>query len=243
MLFIGIIPARFASTRFPGKPLVMIHGHSMIMRVYEQALKASCLKDVYVATDDSRIFNHVKAEGGKCLMTPSECSSGTERCYEAFQQIKHDAPADDLGIVNIQGDEPFIKPEQIHLITEGFCSPLDNIITLKKEIFTDEDIRNPNMVKVVTDIQGNALYFSRSGIPFTRNASSCRYYKHIGIYAYRAGILEKIVNLRNTPLETAESLEQLRWLENGLKIKVIETSSESISIDTPDDLNKLEINS
>lgn len=243
MLFIGIIPARFASTRFPGKPLVNIHGRSMIMRVYEQALKASCLKDVYVATDDSRIFDHVKAEGGKCLMTPSECSSGTERCFEAFRQLKPYAPAADLGVVNIQGDEPFISPEQIRLITEGFCNPHDHIVTLKKEIFTDEDIRDPNIVKVVTDIQGNALYFSRSVIPYIRNASSCRYYKHIGIYAYRAAILEKIVTLQNTPLETAESLEQLRWLENGLKIKVIETTLESISIDTPGDLNKLEINS
>ena len=240
MLFIGIIPARYASTRFPGKPLAIIQGKSMIRRVYEQALQASCLAAVYIATDDQQIYEHVREFGGNCVMTSGNHQSGTERCDEAYERIKIDFPDTETVIINIQGDEPFISPEQIKLVADGFSEPGIGITTLKNEITDRADINNPNIVKVVTDRKDNALYFSRSPIPCIRNTSSSdiKYYRHIGIYAYRSVILKQIVNLASTKLETAESLEQLRWLENCIKIKVIETHSKSISVDTPEDLNK-----
>lgn len=243
---IAIIPARFGSVRFPGKPLAMIHGKSMIMRVYEQALKAGSLKDVIVATDDQRIFDHVIQNSGKVLMTSVYHNSGTERCLEAFQILLDGKKCTDKEIiVNIQGDEPFIHPEQINELVGLFDQPGTEIATLKMKITNDADISNHNCVKVVTKICGQALYFSRSPIPFIRDSlrenqeSKDLYYKHIGMYAYRSDILKSICQLKPSALEMAEKLEQLRWLEHGYKIRVKMTGYESVAIDTPDDLSKV----
>ncbi len=243
---IAIIPARFGSVRFPGKPLVMIHGKSMIMRVYEQALKAGSLKDVIVATDDQRIYDHVFQNNGKVLMTSVYHNSGTERCLEAFQILLAGKKCTDKEIiVNIQGDEPFIHPEQIDELVGMFGQPDTEIATLKKKITNDAEISNINCVKVVTKICGHALYFSRSPIPFLRDSlhenqeNKDVYYKHIGMYAYRSDILQSICQLRPSKLEMAEKLEQLRWLEHGYNIRVKITGYESMAIDTPDDLSKV----
>lgn len=242
---IAIIPARYASTRFPGKPLVMINAKSMIMRVYEQALKAKSLKDVYVATDDVRIYNHVTENSGKVLMTSADHSSGTERCYEAFRILVDQKKCfENEIIVNVQGDEPFIKPQQIDEITQLFEYEDTEIATLKKQISNEADIANPNCVKIVSDIHGQALYFSRSSIPFVRDPGeqvlkSGLYFRHIGLYAYRSDILTSICQISPSPLEIAEKLEQLRWLENGFKIRVGTTEYENIAIDTPEDLLKV----
>ncbi|MGB4204495.1 MAG: 3-deoxy-manno-octulosonate cytidylyltransferase [Bacteroidales bacterium] len=242
---IAIIPARYASTRFPGKPLVMINGKSMIMRVYEQALKAKSLKDVYVATDDVRIFDHVTENGGKVLMTSADHSSGTERCYETFGiLLDQKRCSENEIIVNVQGDEPFISPQQIEEITQLFDNEDTEIATLKKQINNEADIADPNCVKIVCDIHGQALYFSRSPIPYIRDAGEQMlkpglFFRHIGLYAYRSDILRSICQLRPSSLEMAEKLEQLRWLENGYKIRVGTSDYENISIDTPDDLLKV----
>lgn len=242
---IAIIPARFASTRFPGKPLVMINAKSMIMRVYEQALKAKSLKDVYVATDDVRIYDHVTENGGKVLMTSADHSSGTERCYEAFRILADQKKCfENEIVVNIQGDEPFIKPQQIDEITQLFEYEDTEIATLKKQISNEADIADPNCVKIVSDIHGQALYFSRSPIPFVRDPGEQvlkpgLYFRHIGLYAYRSDILNSICQISPSPLEIAEKLEQLRWLENGFKIRVGTTEYENIAIDTPEDLLKV----
>lgn len=240
--FIGIIPARYASTRFPGKPLVDIGGKAMIQHVYEQASKV--LSEAYVATDDERIFKAVENFGGKAVMTSKDHKSGTDRCYEAYINIGKSFDV----IINIQGDEPFIQPEQILTIQECFFSdPETEIATLAKPITSEFDfdyLFNPNYPKLVVNKQNYALYFSRSIIPYVRGKEhtkwieSHQYYKHIGVYAYRADTLKKITSLEQTPLEIAESLEQLRWLENGMKIKVGYTNVESIGIDTPEDLEK-----
>ncbi|WP_299820267.1 3-deoxy-manno-octulosonate cytidylyltransferase [uncultured Pontibacter sp.] len=240
MEVLGIIPARYASTRFPGKPLTDINGKSMIQRVYEQA-KSANLTAVLVATDDQRIFDHVQDFGGKAVMTAEHHQSGTDRCFEAYQQ--YNQPFD--YIINIQGDEPFIKPEQINLVAGCFQSTHTQLATLIKEINTPEELFNVNSPKVVINKAGEALYFSRQPIPYCRNVPNDiwhkqhTYYKHIGIYGYRTDILEQITQLPPSGLELAESLEQLRWLEHGFKIATAITAFETIGIDTPEDLEKV----
>ncbi len=241
MNIIGIIPARYASSRFPGKPLVMIDGKSMIRRVYEQASKSTLLTRVVVATDDERIFKHVQDFGGQVAMTSATHPNGTSRCLEAAQQAGEAFDA----VVNIQGDEPYISPAQIDRLAKQFENREVQIATLAKETGMQEELFDPNVVKVVFDLEKNALFFSRQAIPFVRELPKekwpghHRFYKHIGIYGYRFDVLEKIVGLSPSALELTEKLEQLRWLENGFQIRVELTSLEAVSIDTPDDLLKL----
>lgn len=241
MKFIGIIPARYASTRFPGKPLADMKGKYMIQRVYEQARKV--LDNVCVATDDDRIFNAVESFGGNVVMTSAEHRSGTDRCFEAYIRLGGNEDV----IINIQGDEPFIKPEQIESLIACFDSPQTQIATLVRPFEVTEGyeaLANPNSPKVILNDKNEALYFSRSIIPYMRNISPEQwpdkhvYYKHIGMYGYRADILSQITQLPQSSLEIAESLEQLRWLQNGYTIKVGITTQETIGIDTPDDLQK-----
>jgi 3-deoxy-manno-octulosonate cytidylyltransferase (CMP-KDO synthetase) len=240
--FAGIIPARYASSRFPGKPLVNIGGKPMIQRVHEQASRS--LDTVYVATDDARIYDAVLNFGGKAIMTSADHQSGTDRCAEAIAIItKEDGIKADI-VVNIQGDEPFIKPEQIDLLISCFADKSVGIATLVRKVEKGEDITNPNHPKVVLDLSGNALYFSRAIIPYIRDAELSKwtllhpYFKHIGLYAYRTEILNRIPLLPRSPLEKAESLEQNRWLENGYSIRTAITEWESLCIDTPEDLEK-----
>lgn len=241
-MILGIIPARYASTRFPGKPLADIQGKTMIQRVYEQAIQSKTLHQVIVATDDARIVEHVQAIGGMVVMTMSEHPSGTDRCAEVARLFP-DAEV----IVNIQGDEPFIQPEQIDLLVSTLLNSQHNsIATLAKKITDPEVLDNPNTVKVVfSEMTATAIYFSRHAIPFARGVAAaarlehCAYYKHIGLYAYRRQALEKIALLSPSPLELAESLEQLRWLENGLQIAVGITDLETTSVDTPEDVKKI----
>jgi 3-deoxy-manno-octulosonate cytidylyltransferase (CMP-KDO synthetase) len=241
---IGIIPARYASTRFPGKPLVPINGVSMIERVYRQASLCARLSGVIVATDDNRILEHVKAFGGRVMLTSDTHRSGTDRIAEVVQRLAEKGERYNVAI-NIQGDEPFIQPSQIEKVVEIFHNPSAELGTLIKLIEKSEDIFDQNIVKVVTDGQGKALYFSRSPIPFVRNSISDnwlnenKFYKHIGIYGYRTDTLKEITALPLSPLEVAESLEQLRWLYNGYAIFTRVTDIETIGIDTPDDLSKL----
>lgn len=243
-LVTGIIPARFASTRFPGKPLALIGGKTMIERVYVQALKS--LESVFVATDDERIYNAVLNFGGSAVMTSDKHQSGTDRCAEAAEIIEKLTGRKTDIVINIQGDEPFIKPEQISQIASCFSDRSVEIATLVKKIEPGENLSNPNHVKVVVDLKGNALYFSRSAIPYIRDAvenewlSKHVFLRHIGLYAYKTDILKKITQLPRSPLETAESLEQNRWLENGLKIRTTVTEFDTFSIDTPGDLQKAE---
>jgi 3-deoxy-manno-octulosonate cytidylyltransferase (CMP-KDO synthetase) len=238
MKFIGIIPARYASTRFPGKPLAEICGKTVIRRVYEQARKA--LDTVVVATDDERIYNDVESFGGKVVMTRPDHKCGTDRCLEAYQAITTPAWREqndkDTVIINIQGDEPFIQPEQIEALMACFDRPDTDIATLVQPFAADKNaIENPNSPKVNWDVETQeAKIFSRKVIA----ASDGKYYKHIGIYAYRADVLSKITTLPQSPLEIAERLEQLRWLENGYKIRVGVTTQSTIGIDTPEDLEK-----
>lgn len=242
MKILGIIPARYASTRFPGKPLTIINGKSMIQRVYEQALKAEMLNDVVVATDDDRIYDAVLSFGGKVVMTSSEHKSGTDRCAEVVKTINDKYEA----VVNIQGDEPFINPEQINQIASLISQKDSQIASLCKPIKDADELFDNNVVKVVFDIKGNALYFSRHTIPFMRNVenearswmNSHTFYKHIGIYAYKTDVLEQISLLTQSELEMSESLEQLRWLENSYRIIMGITEYESYSIDTPKDVEK-----
>ena len=243
MKFIGIIPARYASTRFPAKPLAMLGGKPVIQRVYEQV--CGVLDEAYVATDDERIETAVKSFGGKVVMTSVNHKSGTDRCYEAYTKVGEGYDV----IVNIQGDEPFIQRSQLEAVKACFDDETTQIATLVKP-FTPENgfdaLENVNSPKVVVDKRMNALYFSRSIIPFMRNKdknewlSGHTYYKHIGLYAYRASVLKEITSLPQSSLELAESLEQLRWLENGYKIKVGLTNVETIGIDTPADLERAE---
>ncbi len=237
MNFIGIIPARYESTRFPGKPLALINGKPMIQWVYENISKA--LEHVWVATDDDRILNIVQEFGGNAIKTLSSHQSGTDRCAEAAQKLAGKINFD--VVINIQGDEPFIQPEQIELLKSCFENDTD-IATLIKKIETQEELFNPNRPKVVIDNRQNALYFSRSPIPFLRGEAEKnwhiknKFWAHIGMYAYKAGVLHKITKLEQSTLELSESLEQLRWLENGFQIKTAETKHQSIGIDTPEDL-------
>ena len=234
---IGIIPARYASSRFPAKPLIDIQGKSMIRRVYDQVKKSSSLTEVVVATDHDQIYNHVLDFGGKVCMTKETHVSGTDRCFEALS-LQHELFD---YVINIQGDEPFIQPEQIDLLAKKLDG-LTEIATLVKSIDHEAYLFNPNVVKAVISKDWKALYFSRSPIPHIRNTehnlwlSKHNFYKHIGMYAYRSDILEKLTTLEVSHLEKAESLEQLRWLENGFHIAVAETKTETIGIDTPEDL-------
>jgi 3-deoxy-manno-octulosonate cytidylyltransferase (CMP-KDO synthetase) len=236
MKIAGIIPARYGSTRFPGKPLAVIHGKSMIRRVYEQVLKAEQIDAAIVATDDHRIMDEVESFGGKALMTSKDHKSGTDRCAEALSIMDDHFDA----VINIQGDEPFIDPAQIGCIADMFKNPEVEIATLATPINNYNDLHNPNIVKIVTGTQGKALYFSRLPIPYLQDKNQqFSFLKHIGIYGYRSHILKKIVLLEQSPLEKAESLEQLRWLENGFSIYVSNSQSKGVSIDTPEDLSKI----
>lgn len=236
----GIIPARFASTRFPGKPLAMIGNKTMIRMVYEQASKA--LDSVYVATDDKRIADAVKSFGGRAVMTSSEHHSGTDRCAEAVLLIGKITGNEPEVIINIQGDEPFIQPEQIKLIASCFTDKSVQIATLITEIKDEKDLFNINETKVAVSLSGDALYFSRAAIPYIRGEEKDnwlkmhKFYKHLGIYAYTRETLLRITSLEQSPLEIAESLEQNRWLENGFKIRTAVTSWEGMGIDEPADL-------
>lgn len=240
MQTLGIIPARYASTRFPGKPLVDIAGKSMIQRVYEQSKKCLLLTEVVVATDDDRIYDHVLSFGGKAIMTSSNHQSGTDRCAEVAQ--KH--PGFDV-IINIQGDEPYIDPEQISKVISCFDDSDTQIATLVKRILTNEELQNANSPKVIINKNSEAIYFSRSPLPHIRGQEPQNwlrhftYFKHIGIYGYRSDILQQVTKLPVSALEKAESLEQLRWIENGYRIKVSETGLETYAIDTPEDLERL----
>jgi len=241
MKFIAIIPARYASTRFPGKPLADMGGKPMIQRVYEQVKKA--VDAVWVATDDQRIFDAVESFGGKAIMTSTEHRSGTDRIQEAYTKIGETFDV----IINVQGDEPFIQPEQIEALKDCFDSKDVELATLVKP-FKKEDgfevLFNPNSPKVVINKKNEAIYFSRSIIPYIRDVNHTEwldkhiFYKHIGMYAYRADILKEITQLPQSSLEKAESLEQLRWIESGYRIRVGYTNVETIGIDTPEDMEK-----
>ncbi|MES2837516.1 MAG: 3-deoxy-manno-octulosonate cytidylyltransferase [Bacteroidota bacterium] len=242
MNFIGIIPARYSSTRLPGKPLAIINGKTMIERVVEQCLKCEKLTKVVVATDDDRIFNFLNDKKINVVLTSDTHQSGTDRCFEAANKIQ--VEQDDV-IINIQGDEPFINPKQIELLIDSFSKKEVDIATLVKQIKTTEDLNNPSIPKVVFDKNNKALLFSRSVIPFSRNVinqdewvNNFLYYKHIGIYGYRFSVLKDLVKLPVSNLEKTESLEQLRWLENGYSIYVEKTEIESLAVDTPEDLKK-----
>jgi 3-deoxy-manno-octulosonate cytidylyltransferase (CMP-KDO synthetase) len=240
MKFIGIIPARYASTRFPGKPLAMLGGRTVIQRVYEQA--AAVLEEAYVATDDERIFKAVEEFGGRVIMTRQDHKSGTDRIEEAAEKIGTQADV----IINIQGDEPFIQKSQIETLKSLFENSETQIGTLGKKFESIEAATNPNSPKIVTDKNGFALYFSRSVIPYIRGKEQAEwlqhfpFLKHLGLYAYRRDVLRQITQLPQSPLEMAESLEQLRWLENGYRIRVGLTDMETVGIDTPDDLRRAE---
>ena len=244
MKILGIIPARYDSTRFPGKPLVVIDGKTMIRRVYEQALACPELDQVIIATDHEVIESHVMQFGGKVMMTGRHHKSGTERCSEVVSELNRQGREFDA-VINIQGDEPFIDPRQISQVCECFSDPSVNIATLVKRIMNREALDDPNVVKVVFDSAFRALYFSRSPIPFTRGTGKeewitrTSYFRHIGLYGYRTGVLQEIVKLLPSALEEAESLEQLRWLGQGFTVHVKETEFESVSIDTPADLLKI----
>lgn len=241
MKFIAIIPARYASTRFPGKPLVDMGGKPMIQRVYEQVKKS--VDNVWVATDDTRIFDAVHSFGGKSVMTSSDHRSGTDRIYEAYQKV---GTGFDV-VINVQGDEPFIHQDQIESLKSCFDTPEVQLATLVKP-FRKEDgfevLFNPNSPKVVVNKKNEAIYFSRSIIPYVRDVNHEQwlekqiFYKHIGMYAYRADILREVTQLPQSILEKAESLEQLRWIENGYRIRVGFTTIETIGIDTPEDMKK-----
>jgi len=243
MKFIAIIPARYASTRFPAKPLALLGGRPIIERVYKQVAKA--VDDVVVATDDERILAAVESFGGRAVMTSVSHRSGTDRCYEALCKVGGGFDA----VINVQGDEPFIQPSQIEAVKRCFDNPSTDIATLVKP-FAAEDglaaLENPNSPKVVIDAESHAIYFSRSVIPYLRGVErekwldSHTFYKHIGMYAFRADVLRQVTSLPQSPLELAESLEQLRWLENGYKIGVGISDVETVGIDTPEDLARAE---
>ena len=241
MKLVAIIPARYASSRFPGKPLVDIGGKTMIQRVYEQVQKAKSVSHIIVATDDIRIESHVNHFGGEVLMTSTELKSGTDRCAAAVEQLfgKFDS------VINVQGDEPFIHPEQIDQVAKLLEHNDTQIASLARKITNNADIYDPSKVKVVLDKNKKALYFSRSPIPFNRNAeksdwhTNTDYFLHVGIYGYKTHILKEIAMLTQTKGELAESLEQLRWLENGYTIHMEITEHESYGIDTPEDLEKI----
>lgn len=234
MKIVGIIPARYQSSRFPGKPLAMILEKPMIQWVYERVKSVEEISDVYVATDDQRIFDAVASFGGKAVMT-GQCACGTDRVYQACKDIDCDV------VLNIQGDEPMIKTEMIRDLISAFNDPSVYMATLKKEITEQKDIDNPNIAKLITDTNNNAIYFSRSTIPYNRdNIKDVKYYKHIGVYGYTKTFLEKFVSLPQSSFEKAEQLEQLRAIENGYSIRVIETQHQSIGVDLPEHIGVIE---
>ena len=236
MKILGVIPARYASTRFEGKPLKDINGNTMIEWVYKRAENADIDKLV-VATDDERIFNTVKNFGGNAVMTSKEHENGTSRIIEVINTPEYN---DFDFIINIQGDEPLIDIKSINLLADNYRKEKSEIVTLKKEFNKNENIENPNIVKVITDFNDNAIYFSRSAIPYERNSvENFKYYKHIGIYGYTSKFLNELKSLKEGILEKIESLEQLRFIENGYKIKVLETVSEVIGVDTEEDLKEV----
>ncbi len=243
MKILGIIPARWASSRFPGKPLVKIGSKTMIERVYLQSSKS--LDYVIVATDDKRIFDEVKRFNGQVVMTSENHQSGTDRCMEALEIFEKERGEKFDVVINIQGDEPFIQPQQIKDIADSFTDESTEISTLIKKITEAEVVFDPSCPKVIMNTKGEAIYFSRSTIPYIQNTDEkdwfdkFTYYEHLGLYGYRADILRRITQLAPSPLEIAESLEQNRWLENGFKIRVLETEHENISIDTQEDLDKI----
>lgn len=240
MKVLGIIPSRFASSRFPGKPLIDIKGKSMIQRVYEQSKKAGLIDELVVATDDQRIYNHVESFGGNVVMTSSSHTSGTDRCGEVIEKYTNFNI-----VINIQGDEPLIDPSQLDDVLGEFKDDSINITTLVKQMTNIDDVINPNRVKVVRDKNNNGIYFSRSPIPFIANTDQSEwmtksiFWKHIGIYAWRLNTLKELINLDKTELEKSESLEQLRWLYHGYNIKTVETKIETPNIDVPEDLEKV----
>lgn len=240
MSILGVIPARYASSRFPGKPLVDIRGRTMLARVYGQALKAKKLDEVLIATDDQRIADHADQIGARVVMTSPHLASGTDRCWEAFKTFGTDFDH----VINIQGDEPFIDPDQIDSLAEA-CGSETEIATQMIACNSHETLFDSAEVKIVLSHNGEAMYFSRSVIPFLRNHrpedwhKHFRYYRHVGLYAYRSDILEKIGSLAPIPLEEAESLEQLRWLHHGFRIKCVETPFDSYCIDSPADIEKV----
>ncbi|WP_019948167.1 3-deoxy-manno-octulosonate cytidylyltransferase [Hymenobacter aerophilus] len=239
MLAIGIIPARYASTRLPGKPLIDLGGQTMIERVVRQARQAN-LQRVVVATDDERILAHVRGFGGEAVLTSPDHPSGTDRVRDAYEQLGVQADC----IVNIQGDEPFIHPDQINALLALFANPETQIGTLVKPVVSQEELLSPHLPKVVLDSRGRALYFSRHPLPYQRQYPQSewlahhRYLRHIGLYAYRPEVLRALTQLPPSPLELAESLEQLRWLEAGYLIQTAETELETIGIDTPEDVER-----
>ncbi len=241
MQIIGIIPARYASTRFEGKPLCNIAGKTMVQRVYENAIQAKLLSEVWVATDDTRIFDHVQQFGGKVVMTSNNHQSGTDRCAEAIMIIKSKAEV----VINIQGDEPLIHPEQIDELAELFTNTQVQIGTLIKQITSTTDLFDPNLPKVIINKQQKALYFSRQTIPLLRDVPHDNwlnlhpFYSHVGMYGFRTSTLQSLVQLPLSSLELAEKLEQLRWIENGYTIHTRLTNYKNIAIDTPEDLEKV----
>lgn len=240
MKFIGIIPARYASTRFPGKPLALLGGKPVIQHVYEKV--AAVLEAAYVATDDERIYDAVKSFGGQVVMTRTDHKSGTDRIEEAIEKIGGEWDV----VVNVQGDEPFVAKSQLDTICHCFDDPTTQIATLGKPFESMEAVQNPNSPKIVIDNMGFAMYFSRSVIPYVRGKEESSwlthypFLKHLGIYAYRKDVLRQVTQLPQSSLEIAESLEQLRWLQNGFKIKVGTTDVETVGIDTPQDLERAE---
>ena len=240
MKFIGIIPARYASTRFPGKPLALLGGKPVIQHVYEKV--AAVLEAAYVATDDERIYDVVKSFGGQVVMTRTDHKSGTDRIEEAIEKIGGEWDV----VVNVQGDEPFVAKSQLDTICHCFDDPTTQIATLGKPFESMEAVQNPNSPKIVVDNMGFAMYFSRSVIPYVRGKEKSSwlthypFLKHLGIYAYRKDVLRQVTQLPQSSLEIAESLEQLRWLQNGFEIKVGTTDVETVGIDTPQDLERAE---
>ena len=241
MRILALIPARYGSSRFPGKPLALVHGKPMIQRVYEQTVKA--FPNACVATDDERIYDAVKAFGGKVVMTSSSHNSGTDRCYEAWANYEKESGESFDVVINVQGDEPYIQPEQLMQLGQCFEDPSVELATLVKRVKDKEELFNPNSPKVILDKDNNAIYFSRTPIPYSRDVKITEeyvketpFYRHIGLYGYRSSTLARICAMPQSFLEKTEKLEQLRWIENGLKIRVAETQYETHAVDTFEDL-------
>ena len=241
MRILALIPARYGSSRFPGKPLALVHGKPMIQRVYEQTVKA--FPNACVATDDERIYDAVKAFGGKVVMTSSSHNSGTDRCYEAWANYEKESGESFDVVINVQGDEPYIQPEQLMQLGQCFEDPSVELATLVKRVKDKEELFNPNSPKVILDKDNNAIYFSRTPIPYSRDVEITEeyvketpFYRHIGLYGYRSSTLARICAMPQSFLEKTEKLEQLRWIENGLKIRVAETQYETHAVDTFEDL-------
>lgn len=236
MKTLAVIPARYQSSRFPGKPLALIKNKPMIYWVYNRVKKCSKIDKVVVATDDMRIFKVVSEFGGDVIMTSNKHNSGTDRIYEAYELMneKYDI------ILNIQGDEPLIKKEMIEVLIDSFIDENVHMATLKKKITVNDEIINPNVVKVITDISNDAIYFSRSTMPYNRDEKNIEYYKHVGVYGYTCEFLKKFTELNSSSLENIEKLEQLRAIENGFKIRVVETEYQSIGVDLPEHIMLIE---